>query len=202
MIQKCLNTPWKVQNEIYSWLSYPWVRLLFAFYRVPWGKGWCFHGIPIIQKHRESIMVFGPNMQLRSRVRSNPLGANHPVILCTWEEGARLQIGSHFCMTGGAICAAEKIIVGDYVTIGANCTVIDTDFHPLNPERRIIEPHNGKSAPIIINDHVFIGMNCLILKGIEIGQGSVVGAGSVVSKNIPKQVIAAGNPALKIKDLP
>jgi len=146
-------------------------------------------------------MHFGDGFFLRSSVRSNPLGPNHPVILCTWQAGAMLEIGRNFAMTGGTLCAAEKILIGDDVTVGANTTIIDTDFHPLNPAERKASPSSGKNAPVVIEDDVFIGMNCLILKGVTLGRGCVVGAGSVVTEDIPAGVIAAGNPARIVRNL-
>jgi len=140
-------------------------------------------------------MRFGEGLQLRSSVRSNPLGPNHPVILCVWQAGAILEIGHDFGMTGGSIVAAERITIGDWVTVGANTTIIDTDFHPLDPIQRRLHPQEAKTAPVVIENGVFIGMNCLILKGVTIGQGSVVGAGSVVTRDVPPGTIVAGNPA-------
>lgn len=182
-------------------MIYPYIRLLFAMNDIPWTKNSRFLGIPIIQKHRSSSMRVGPHLGLRSSVRSNPLGPNHPVILCTWQAGAVLEIGSHFAMTGGALIAAERIMIGDRVNIGANTTVLDTDFHPLDAEARRLHPQDAITKPVIIEDDVFIGMNCLILKGVTIGQGSIIGAGSVVTKDIPAGVIAAGNPARVIREL-
>ena len=196
-----LDTPWKVINRLNRWLIYPWVRLLFALNRIPWGQDWHMDGAPILQKHRQSSMSFGSGLSLRSSTRSNPLGVNHPVILCTWLPGARLEIGAQFAMTGGSLCAARQLSIGQRVNIGANSTVIDTDFHPLNPEARQSNPQQADSAPVIIEDDVFIGMNCLILKGVTIGKGSVIGAGSVVTSSIPAGVIAAGNPARVIKSV-
>jgi acetyltransferase-like isoleucine patch superfamily enzyme len=194
-INSALNTPWKVTNEFFRLVGYPYVRLLFGYNRIAWGKNWRFYGVPIIQKHRQSVMRFGSNFSLRSTVRSNPLGPNHPVILCTWQAGAVLEIGEIFGMTGGTICVAENITIGNYVIIGANCTIIDTDFHPLDPRVRRRSPQEAQTAPIKIEDDVFIGMSCLILKGVTIGRGSVIGAGSVVTRDVPSGVIVAGNPA-------
>jgi len=146
-------------------------------------------------------MHFGSGLSLRSSVASNPLGPNHPVILCTWKPGAILEIGDDFAMTGGSICAAERITIGKNVSVGANCTIIDTDFHPLNQEFRRLHPQESNTAPILIKDDVFIGMNCMILKGVTIGHGSVIGAGSVVTKDMPSFVIVAGNPARVIREV-
>lgn len=198
---KSLDTPWKIRNEVYRWLALPAVRLLFAYYSIEWGRNWRIYGIPIIQKHRQSHMQFGNGLHLRSSVRSNPLGSNHPVILSTWRLGASLHIGDYFAMTGGTICSAECITIGDHVALGANSVVIDTDFHPLTTEARRIDSSAGKTAPVVIENEVFIGMNCLILKGVTIGEGSVVGANSVVTRDVPPGYIVAGNPARVIRQL-
>lgn len=153
------------------------------------------YGIPIIQQHRKSQMLFGNGLQLRSTPRSNPLGANHPVILCTWQSGAVLQIGENFAMTGGSIIAAERVVIGNNVNVGANTTIMDTDFHPLDIQARRLDSQPARTAPVIIEDDVFIGMNCLVLKGVRLGRGSVVGAGSVVTKDVPPSTMVAGNPA-------
>jgi len=200
-VKRIQETPWKLWNELERWWIYPRVRLLFALNGIPWGRRWRFHGVPIIQKHRNSHMRFGDGFCLRSSVRSNPLGPNHPGILCTWLAGAVLEVGANFSMTGGTLCAAQKIVIGNDVAVGANTTIIDTNFHPLDPAERLACPSAGESAPIVIEDDVFIGMNCLILKGIRLGRGCLIGAGSVVTRDIPARVIAAGNPAHIIRPL-
>jgi acetyltransferase-like isoleucine patch superfamily enzyme len=200
-MNKIFSTPWKIGNEAQRLLTYPLARLLFSFYGIPWGKKWRIYGLPIVQKHRQSQLTIGPNLQLRSLPGSNPLGANHPVILCTWHENSCLTIGANYGMTGGTICAATNIHIGNKVSVGANSIISDTDFHPLDPIMRQVHPQYAETAPILIENDVFIGMNCLVLKGVTIGCSSVIGAGSVVTKDIPAGVVAAGNPARVIKDL-
>jgi acetyltransferase-like isoleucine patch superfamily enzyme len=192
---EALTTPWKVWNEVARWLILPWVRLDFALNGVAWGKGWRVYGSPILQKHRNSRMQFGAHLQLRSSPHSNPLGPNRPVILATWRPGAVLELGDHFAITGGTICAAERIVVGHGVTVGANTIIVDTDFHPLGPEHRHRNPNQAAPAPITIEDDVFVGMQCLVLKGVTLGRGCVIGAGSVVTRDVPPGALAAGNPA-------
>jgi acetyltransferase-like isoleucine patch superfamily enzyme len=202
MINQAFDTPWKVWNEVRHWLVYPRVRLLFAMNFISWGHGWRFYGIPIIQKHRRSRMSFGPGLGLRSSVRSNPLAPNHPVVLTTWQKEACLEVGAHFAMTGGTLCAVERIIIGNNVAVGANTIITDSDFHTLDWKQRRLESSGGRTAGVVIEDDVFIGMNCLVLKGVTIGQGTVVGAGSVVSMEVPPNVIVAGNPARMVRELP
>ncbi len=76
-------------------------------------------------------------------------------------------------MTGAVLVAQTRIEIGDQVWIGANSSIVDTDFHPLAPEARRIDPSAGKSAPILIEDEVFIGMWAIILKGVHIGRGAL-----------------------------
>jgi acetyltransferase-like isoleucine patch superfamily enzyme len=198
-LNQVLDTPWKPWNAMWRILAYPWIRLVFAFSGISWGQGWRIYGVPIVQKHRRSRITFGPRLGLRSSVRSNPLGPNRPVILCTWQAGAVLQAGANFAMTGGTLCAGERITIGEHVTVGANTTIIDTDFHPLDPAVRRLRPNDGATAPITIEDDVFIGMNCLILKGVTLGRGCVVGAGSVVTRDVPPYSVVAGNPAQVVR---
>ena len=85
--------------------------------------------------------------------------------------------------------------------IGSGCIITDTDSHPIRWQDRLDNPNSTVSKPIVIEDNVFIGARSIILKGVTIGFGSVVGAGSVVSKDVPKNVIVCGNPAKIVKHL-
>lgn len=139
-------TPWKAANEIARILWSPWIRLTFARHGIAWGRGWRIYGAPIVQRHRGSRITIGHGFENRNWRRSSPLGVWHPTILTTWISGAVIEIGDGFVMTGGAICAAARISIGHWVTIGANCTVVDTDFHPLQAEQRRMAPPAGAAA--------------------------------------------------------
>ncbi len=198
---KALDTPWKILNELQRILCYPVNILNTTLCSVKLGKNWKIYGIPEWQIHRGSNITIGDNLVLRSATFSNPLGVNHPCIICNWNKTSTLTIGSNFSMTGGSIVCAEKITIGDRVWVGANTIIMDTDFHPIDPEERQQNPKEGKTAPIVIENDVFIGANVLILKGVKIGAGATVGAGSVVTKDVPAKTIVAGNPAKVIKVL-
>lgn len=192
-LQLARETPWKASLEIRRLLMQPlaWWRLR----HLEVGVGWQCYGLPIIQKHRASTIQIGARMSLRSSVHSNPLGPNHPVIISTRHAKAILRIGDDFGMTGGSIVVDEQITIGHRVWVGANTIITDTDFHPIDPDLRRIHPLHAKTKPVNIGDDVFIGMNVLILKGVTIGERSVIGAGSVVTRNVPPQTIVVGNPA-------
>ncbi len=192
--------PWKAGNELRRLLFLP--CSFWALRGVEIGGGWRCYGPPIIQRHRHSEIRIGRRMNLRSTARSNPLGPNHPVIISTRRTGARLSIGDDFGMTGGSLVCDERISIGDRVWVGANTVIADTDFHPLEPQRRIEAPLDARTAPVHIGDDVFIGMNALILKGVSIGAGAVIGAGSVLRRAVPARAIVAGNPAVVVGELP
>lgn len=90
------------------------------------------------------------------------------------------------------IHCGDKVEIGNYVLISWDVNIIEYDYHA---------PGGGlpKPLPIIIEDETWIGACCIITKGVTIGKGSIIGAGSVVTKNIPPYSLAAGNPARVIK---
>lgn len=189
------DMPWKAVNELDRLLLLPLARLYVRGAGVRWGSDWKLYGLPIIQKHRRSELTIGDQLELRSTVRSNPLGPNRPCVLSTRRADARLVIGDHFAMTGGSVVCEESITIGNRVTVGCNSIIADTDFHPLDPAYRREHPLDGTTAPLVIEDDVFIGMQAIILKGVHLGAGCVIGAGSVVTRDVPAGAVAAGNPA-------
>lgn len=160
-----------------------------------------FFGKPILMLAKNSRLQLGQAGIFRSTLKTNVLGVSHPVIFATVRQGAELVVGDSVGISGGSICAAKSISIGHGTLIGANSTIVDTDFHPLTATERYTNASAGKSAPVVIEENVFIGMGCLILKGVTIGKNSVIGAGSVVRTSIPPNVIAAGNPCVVVKQL-
>ena len=158
-------------------------------------------GFPIIRKATTSKINVGKNLKLVSNSYFSPPGVNHPVIIRTVNSKAEIRIGNDVGISGGAITAAYRILIGDNVMLGSNVVITDTDFHPIAPENRRYRTDDVKTAEVIIEDNVFIGMNSMILKGVHIGKNSVIGAGSVVTKDIPENCIAVGNPAEVIREL-
>ena len=195
-----LDMPWKARNEIERLLLLPLAWLSCVGAGAGWQGDWKLYGLPIWQLHRRSRVSIGARLQLRSSRRSNPLGPNHPCIISTRSAGAILTIGNDFGMTGGSIVCQQEIRIGSRVAMGCNSIITDTDFHPLNAAARRTDFLAGESAPVIIEDDVFIGMNVIILKGVRLGAGCVVGAGSVVTRDVPAGIIVAGNPARIIRE--
>lgn len=118
------------------------------------------------------------------------------------KKGANLSIGDRVKISNSAIYCANKIEIGNDVMIGGSCRIWDTDFHPLEVTARKQHANEGyNTKPIKIGNNVFIGGFTIILKGTKIGDGSIIGAGSVVTGNIPAGEIWAGNPAGFIKKI-
>ena len=112
---------------------------------------------------------------------------------------------------GCKINCVNKIIIGDDTAIADFVTIVDHNFHPVNPDdRRYMRhtPHGSlerqpmfsANAPIIIGSNVWLGTNVRVCKGVTIGDNSVIGANSIVTKDIPANCVAVGNPAKVVKE--
>jgi acetyltransferase-like isoleucine patch superfamily enzyme len=115
-------------------------------------------------------------------------------MLSTLKEGAELTIGPGCGLSGTVIASAKQIILGRNVRCGANTLITDTDWHT-------DDHRTGPDAPVIIEDNVWLGVNVTVLKGVTIGEGTMVGANSVVTRSLPANVVAAGQPAEVIRQL-
>ena len=129
-------------------------------------------------------------------------------------ENGQCTVGDFTLLNGALIMAEEKIEIGSHCLISWNIGIADSDFHPLEPAQRLIDAQalapyfkdrpprpKLKTAPVKIADNVWIGMNAVILKGVTIGENSVVAAGSVVTKSVPPNTVVAGNPAVIVRQL-
>lgn len=113
---------------------------------------------------------------------------------------AQIVLGDHVGLNGTTITSRFKVSIGDYTMIGPNTIIMDNDGHnPWPPRDRWTT--KGLSAEVVIENDVWIGMNCIILKGVTIGSGSIIAAGSVVINDVDSNSLYAGNPAKKIKNL-
>jgi acetyltransferase-like isoleucine patch superfamily enzyme len=142
-------------------------------------------------------MSIGEGCLICSRSEQTALGVNHRVVVRTLREGAILRIGNGVRMSGTTICAAKSVVVGDRCVIGANVMIADTDFHSLDPGIRssLEDAAQASSRPVQIGKDVFIGGGSFILKGVSIGDRAVIGAGSVVTRDVEGGTVVAGNPA-------
>lgn len=159
--------------------------------------------------HPESNVKIGDDFTFTSGECINPLCRNQRGCIVAERPNSIIEIGHHVGMSSPCLWAKERITIGNYVNIGGDCIIMDSDAHNLDWRVRdsgemfapmvSMDNHTAKCAPIVIKDHVLIGAKSIILKGVTIGEGSVIGAGSVVVKDIPENSIAVGNPCKVIK---
>jgi acetyltransferase-like isoleucine patch superfamily enzyme len=174
-----------------------WMGRLKKLPRVLWGRwtlrrassvgSWTrVRGRPQVSNH--GTMIVGS----RVRIVSTPVRSE---LAC--EPGGTLRIGDGtFVNYGTSIAARASIEIGRDCQIGTYCIILDNDYHSVEPERRNILP---PSEPIVIGDNVWLGARVTVLKGVRIGDGAVVGAGSVVTRDIPARSVAVGVPARVIR---
>ena len=119
-----------------------------------------------------------------------------PTIYCDY--GFNIEIGENFYSNHNlVILDANKVTFGDNVKIGPNCGFY-TSGHPLDKkDRRVVE----FAKPIAVGNDVWIGGNVCVMPGVTIGDNVVIGAGSIVTKSIPSNVVAVGNPCKVIKNI-
>jgi acetyltransferase-like isoleucine patch superfamily enzyme len=159
-------------------------------------------GRAIIEIAPGSSIYIGRDVSLVSVSFATALGVNHPVVLRTLRSGAEIKLGDRVGISGRSLCAARLIKIGEETLLGAKVTVADTDFHSLGPAKRPSHADpSTKVKPVIIGRRVFIGTNSIVLKGVTIGDNTVIGAGSVVTRCVPANVIAAGNPCRALREL-
>lgn len=186
-------------------------RLLFWLNDIKYGRNMRVKCSIYISKHKESSITIGDNFRFRSGDGLNPLSRNIRGMLYTKFPNSHIKIGNNVGISASCLWCNESIIIEDNVNIGADCILMDTDAHNLDFRYRNgtirgekgenIDTQTAKSAPIIIEHDVLIGTRSIILKGVTIGSCSIIGSGSVVTKSIPPNCIAAGNPCKIIKTI-
>lgn len=149
---------------------------------------------------RGARITIGDNFYLSSGNGVNPIASNLQADVYV-EPGATLTIGNNVGMSSTRLWIHESARIGTNVKIGGCVLITDTDAHPMDYMARRSSNEGTKSAPVVIEDDVWVGAHCIILKGVTIGARSIIGAGSVVTKNIPADCVAAGNPCKVIKSL-
>lgn len=174
--------------------------------RIKWKRSYLFIGFPLIKFHYSMLrnhnnsLVIGENLILNSTFSQNSIGAPQKCFINLSSKNSKIIIGNNVGISASTLKAIGKISIGNNVLIGSGCLISDNDSHPINYWERE-DSTKIAHADITICDYVFIGARCIICKGVTIGSGSVIGAGSIVTKNIPDNVIAAGNPARVIKQI-
>lgn len=180
---------------------------------------------PYVKLREDSFYGQNFNVELRHPARGRTylyIGSNCLIegsFIFETETGS-ICVGDRCHIGASTLIAKTKIEIGNDVTIAWGCTIYDHNSHSIYWSKRrkdtsqeyqditfFGDPIVRKdwscvdTAPIIIGDKVWIGLGCIILKGVKIGTGSVVAAGSVVTKDVPEWTLVGGNPAKVIKNI-
>lgn len=170
-------------NYIFAW-----------WWSITLGHNCIFQGRTYFKRHSQGTIRIGNNCRFNSSKTSNLIGVYSPCIISALSKNAKIEIGDNCGFSGTVIGAAKYIKLGNNVRCGANTLITDTDWHT-------DDYRTGENKEVIIADNVWLGYGVKVLKGVHIGENSLIGANSVVTKDIPANVIAAGNPCKVIKQL-
>ncbi|WP_302415053.1 DapH/DapD/GlmU-related protein [uncultured Prevotella sp.] len=192
---KLLNFPTTLRIKMYPRIN----RLILKANGAVFGKNLQIPG-KVSWLIRGGRITIGDNFYLSSGNGVNPIASNLSADVYV-EPGAALTIGNNVGMSSTRLWIHESARIGNNVKIGGCVLITDTDAHPMDYMARRSSNEGTKSAPVVIEDDVWVGAHCIILKGVTIGARSIIGAGSVVTKSIPADCVAAGNPCRVIKNL-
>jgi acetyltransferase-like isoleucine patch superfamily enzyme len=164
--------------------------------------------LPYIKSPKNGSILFGNNVTLNSDFENSNTALTYRCKFVTGYEG-KIIIGKNSMFNGVCVVAYEEVEIGKNCQIASSTMIADTNFHPVNSAQRELQvtrrpfKHSSvKNEKIKIGDNVWVGWNCTILKGVNIGDNSIVAAGSIVlAGEYPPNTLIAGNPAKIIKNL-
>ena len=195
LLLKIFNLPVIIRTRFYPRFNRLWFRLK----GVTYGRNINIMGkVSVIG---EGSITIGDDFYMTSGDHVNPISSNQQGAFFTDNPKAKINIGNNVGISSTRMWISKGLTIGNNVKIGACVLLIDTDSHPIDYKVRRVSNEGVKSAPIVIEDDVWIGAHSIVLKGVTIGARSIIGAGSVVTKSISSDCIAAGNPCKVIRKL-
>ena len=152
--------------------------------------------LPYCRRHPGATIQIGHGVTISNRLCENPAGISHKTVLVANRRGAKLRIGNHVGLSGAVLFCSKQIIIEDYVKLGVGAKVYDTDFHPVDPERRRARDDGMiLCEEVRICEDAWVGAEAMILKGVTIGARAIVGARALVTKDVPADTVVGGVPA-------
>ena len=195
----------KIRSIFYKYSN----RVLFCLMGVKYGRNLKVYD-KLYVAGKGSVKI-GDDFEFTSGNNHNPICKNIRGSIFVPFKQSQIVIGDRVGISSACLWAKESITIGNDVNIGGDCLIMDNDAHPHNylQRRGVYAKEVGQqeylksipTAPVQIDDDVWIGARCQVLKGVHIGARSIIAAGSVVTKDIPADVIAGGNPCKVIKCL-
>ncbi|MBQ9184361.1 MAG: acyltransferase [Bacteroidales bacterium] len=176
-------------------------KLNFKVNGAKYGKGCRLEGRIRLSVEDGAVVSIGNSCHITGGRFINRIGRNMESSISA-ASGAEVNIGNSCGISSSCIWARKNITIGNNVNIGADCIILDHDAHSIHYLHRrsySADAAHIQAAPVTVGDDVLLGTRVIVLKGVTIGARAIVGAGSVVSCDIPSDEIWAGNPAKFIK---
>lgn len=189
---------YRIHRLLILLVSLPINKLRILLNGVKCGKGFRACGCVFIRN--AGYMSFGDNVVFNSHRIADPIGGDTKTLLVCG-GGARLVLHDGVSISNTCIFASNSIEIGSQTCIGGGSKIYDNDFHSTDASKRLNGNIDVPTKPVLLGKRVFVGGHCIILKGVTIGDEAVIGAGSVVTKDVPAGEIWAGNPAKFIRKL-
>ena len=191
-----------------------WSLIRQKFIKLKWGSKVTFGkelqilgNLPIIKSPKNGKIILGNKVVLNSDFIHSNTSLTTKVKFVTGING-RITIGDNCDLNGTCMVAYDEIEIGNNCQFASSSIICDTDFHPVNIEARFKQMQglpfsydDVKKKKIKIGNNVWLGWGSIVLKGVSIGDNSIVAAGAVVVKDVPSNMIVAGNPAIVVKEI-
>jgi acetyltransferase-like isoleucine patch superfamily enzyme len=188
---------WRCLQRVLSSLLVVALRLIGG---VAIDSGVVIRGVPSVCRDRQAKITIGRGVLLNSSSRGYHLNMFSRVKLLADRPGASIVIGEMTRIHGSCVHSQASVSIGRRCLIAANCQIMDASGHETLFEDVTARIHSKDvPRPVVIEDDVWIGTGVVVLPGVRIGRGSVIGANSVVSRDVPEMSIAIGNPAQVVK---
>ncbi|MFZ1320751.1 MAG: acyltransferase [Ignavibacteria bacterium] len=186
-------------SKVITFLTSPFMKIVLNLNGVKYGKGIKVFGLPRIEN--KGSITLGNNMRLISAKCGYNSGNIAGGVFLRTSKSGKIITGDEVYLNGTSIISEESITLGNRIMIGANTVIMDTNSHNVPYKNRLKRWDKIRRKSVVIEDDVWIGANCFIMKGVRIGKGSIIGAGSVVNNEVKPFSIYAGNPAVFIKEI-
>lgn len=193
-IKRLAKAPYLFIPSVFAWLRGWWYRMIFFLLGKKFKAGRWFRVYGSLIITGPGRVEFGDDCLIISN-------AIKPVCIRTLASDALVKLGDHSGLNGTSIQCVKQVTIGALSNI-ADAYITDTPAHSLSKHRRLETIEDIPASPVVIGNNVWVSVQVVILNGVNIGDNSVIGACSLVRKNIPQNTFSAGNPLTIICTIP
>ena len=194
LVARAKQSPYLIVPGLLALLNGYYYKLLFLVLRKRFRAGRWFRVYGGLNVYGQGSVSIGDNCIIDSKLFKT-------AAFFTRTPAAHIEVGDNVGFNGTSIQCYERIDIGDWCNI-ADAYIVDSKSHHLAKDRRWCSAESVPSRPVKIGRNVWISAKVVILDGVEIGENSVVGACSLVTRSLPSNVVAFGTPAVPVKKVP